>query len=303
MKLATTVTLFVGTVLFLANFAFAEETTISVASSAPAAAPASAQTATQTLTTKPAKKIETTPAYGIAAIISRSISLIDHQDGSKSDSADILLSPSVKFSTGRLYAFLTYSQDLRDEYAENDIGDIPVNFMLKPSTFNWVNGYETSVSYLLTAVAPASKTSTKKDQLQTAISGRIGLAFEPKDGGFFAATTLSAGRNFHAYEEDINGNVLNQYSSNQQLKLGYTLDNWTISADYTHKTRWTYRGNVKASFELTEELEYTINKNYAVAVGHTNSGSALKPNGTDSNIDVFNENNSVVYMSLSLSYM
>lgn len=289
MKLATAVTLFVASVLLLANSAIAAES----------------QTATQTVTTKPAKKAESLPSYGVLALLNRSTSLVDFQDGTRSDNMDFLLSPSVKLAPGRLSATMTYSQNLRDDSSqtENDFGDIPVTFTFKAIPMGGYRDYDTSLSYSATAVAPVSKISTKKDQLQTSLSGKIAWSLGPKEDGVSLLTSLTAGRNFHSYEEDINGNVLNQYSSNQQIKLGYSFGSWSVSADFIHKSRWTYKGNVKSAFELTEEIEYGINKNYAVAIGHTNAGSVLKPNGTDTNIDIYNENNSVIYGTLTLSYM
>lgn len=300
MKLATTVTLFVSTVLFLANFAIAEETTtISIASSVPTTPP----TQTSTTATKPAKK-SASPSYGISATISRSTSLVDFQDGSRSDGLEVMVLPSVTFNAGTLIATFGYSQNLRDEYSEteNDFADIPVTFGFMGTPLNWFDDYNTKIIYSTTALVPVSKLSTKRDQLQGALSGKIGLSLTPKDDGFSTTVAVTAGRNFHAYEEDINGKVLNQYSSNQTLSLGYGVGSWSIGVDYIHRTRWTYRGNIKTAFGLSEEIGYSINENFAVAMGHTNEGSTLKANGTDSNIDFFNENSSMVYGSLSLTY-
>ncbi|MCC2679269.1 MAG: hypothetical protein K0R29_1845 [Pseudobdellovibrio sp.] len=303
MKLATTVTLFVGTVLFLANSVFAEEVTVSVASSAPAASMAASPAQTSTAAVKPVKK-PSSPTFGISATLSRSTSLIDFQDGSRSDGMDIQVVPSIGFSSGKLSAVFAYAQNLRDEYAEteNDFADVPVTWSFKGTPLNLFDSYDSKISYSMTAVAPASKLSTKRDQLQTSLSGKIGFSLTPKDEGFTASAGVTAGRNFHAYETDINGNVLNQYSSNQTLSLGYGIGSWSVGIDYIHRTRWTYRGNIKTSFGLSEEIGYSINDNFAVAVGHSNEGSTLKANGADSNIDFFNENSSMVYGSLSLSY-
>jgi len=299
MKLATTVTLFVGTVLFLANSVFAEEVTVSVASSVPATTPAQ----TSTATAKPAKK-PASPSFGISAVLSRSTSLVDFKDGSRSDGMDIQVTPSVGFSSGKLSAVFGYSQNLRDEYSEteNDFADVPLSWSFKSTPLNWFEDFDSKITYSTTAVAPVSKLSTKRDQLQTAISGKIGFSLTPKDEGFSVAAGITAGRNFHAYETDINGNVLNQYSSNQTLSVGYGIGSWSLGVDYIHRTRWTYRGNIKTSFGLSEELGYSVNDNFALAIGHSNEGPTLRPNGTDSNIDFFNENSSVIYGSLSLSY-
>lgn len=305
MKLATAVTLFVGSVLLLANSAIAADVPATTPLSTSAPTQTTVQTAIQSVTTKPVKKAASSPTYGVFALLSRSTSLVDFQDGTRADNMDILLSPSVKLSAGRLSAVMTYSQNLRDDSSqtENDFGDIPVTFAFKAKPLGGYGNYDTSLAYSITAIAPVSKISTKKDQLQTSLSGKVSWSLGPKEDGVSLLTSLSAGRNFHAYEEDINGNVLNQYSSNQQIKVGYVIGNWSVSADFIHKSRWTYKGNIKGAFELTEEIEYAINKNYAVALGHTNAGSVLKPNGTDTNIDLYNENNSVIYGTLTLSYM
>ena len=126
---------------------------------------------------------------------------------------------------------------------------------------------------------------------------------DPVDGqgpSFAAAVTL--GRNVHAYEENINGKVLNQYSSNQSVAVGYAISDWSMSATFINRSRLTYQGNTKSTFEIVEELGYALNDSFALAIGHTNSGASLKPNGSDSNIELFNENSSVVYGTLSMSF-
>jgi hypothetical protein len=257
---------------------------------------------TQNSTTSAALAI--TPNFSISASLSRSRSLIDFQDGTRSDSIDYTVSPSIKVSYGTFLTSLTYSQDLKDQYSNtaNDWADVPVTFGFKPTKFNLSDNFDAQISYSLTAVIPISKLTVKKDQLQTSLSGKIAYSIAPKADGFSAGVGITLGRNFHAYEEDINGSVLNQYSSNQNLNLGYGMGNWSISVDFVNRTRLTYKGNTKSAFGISEELSYAISKNYSVAFGHSNAGSTLKPNGTDSNIDIYNENTSTIYASLGLSY-
>ena len=299
MKLNSAVTLFVSTVFLLANLAHADDAKNSASNSS--------NNPTQTSTTNlPKPAVESGPKYSVEASISRNTSLVDFQDGSRSDGMDLTVKPSVVLSFGKFSTTIAYSQNLRDQYSttENDFADIPISFSLKPTELNWIKNFDTKIGYSTTVVIPVSQLSTKKDQLQTSISAKIALSIAPSnDGdGFSIGTSVSAGRNFHAYDEDINGSVLNEYSSNQGLNLGYALGNWSITVDYLNKTRWTYQNNVKSTFELSEELGYQINKMFAVALGHTNAGSTLKDNGTDSNIDFYNENSSTVYGSLTLTY-
>jgi hypothetical protein len=305
MKLIAAVTFFVGSVILLSNFAFASEGTQTSTSTTN-----SANTPTVTLqpgivtTKKASSSTPTASPFSALFSISRSVSLIDFEDGTRSDSIEFLFAPSWAFSFGKISTKLTYAKDNRDEEStSNGFADTPLTFSFKGTPVYLLSAYDSKISYSTTAVIPASKISTKKDQLQTAISGSIGFGLTPKNGeGFSILTSISLGRNFHAYEEDINGNVLNQYSSNQALSLAYAVGDWSLGVDYLHRTRWTYRGNIKTAFALGQEIGYGINKNISVAMGHTNEGSTLRPNGTDSNIDIFNENSSTIYGTLNITY-
>ena len=133
----------------------------------------------------------------------------------------------------------------------------------------------------------------------------MSLSADPKAliAGLGIVGTASISRNFHQYETDINGKVLSQYSSTQSLALSYE---WPVgvgvSATFIHRNGLTYQNNIRESFELTEELGYEITKVFSVAIGHSNSGNALKPNGVDSNIQIVDEDASIVYASGTVSF-
>lgn len=292
MKLNVFVTLIVPTVLLLAS--------INVATAATSAN-------AQTTSTTPVPAAASTPppsAFHFSLSLSRSTSLVDYQDGSRSDSMDYAFSPSMKTSFGSFTTSLAYSQNLRDQYSSTASGwaDIPLIFSFKPKTFTWIER-NAKLQYSVTAVIPASQYSVKKDQLQTAVSGKAGFSLMPAEGnGFGFVAGISLGKSFHSYEEDINGSVLNQYSSNQNAGISYAHNDWSFSADFVNRTRWTYRNSVKSSFEISEEVGYSISPNFSAAVGHTNAGATLKANGADSNVDLYNENTSIVYATLGMSY-
>jgi hypothetical protein len=226
--------------------------------------------------------------------LSRSSSLVDFKDGSRADSMDYELTPSYKTSYGTAKASLTYSQDLRDKNAV-DAGDIPLTFDFKQFSPGWFLS--------ATSLIPASKKSTKRDELQTALGGKITYINLPPSGeGFSFAASVSLSQNFHSYEEDINGAILNKYASNQLVNLGYSIKNWNLSFTGINRTRVTYQSSVKSTFELIEEIEYAVNDGISMAMGHTNGGSPLKPNGVDSNVELVNEDTSMIYGSLTLVY-
>lgn len=251
------------------------------------------------------KVAPSSPAFSVGFDVTRSTSLVDHQDGTRSDAMDYSLKPAVKLSFGSLSSEIAYTQNLRDESTptENDFSDIPIKFSFIPTKLNLINDYNSRIGYSLTSLVPVSKNSTQRDQLQTALSAGLSFVMEPVDGqGFSFSTAVSLGRNIHAYEEDINGNVLNEYSSNQSVIVGYGISDFSLSASFINRSRLTYQSNTKSAFEITEELGYTLNDHFALALGHSNSGATLKPNGTDSNIELINENSSVVYGTLSMTF-
>lgn len=281
---------------------YADTTAGTTTSAVTPAAPAKAATSRTQLR----KRTPPKPDFEFHSLlyVSRSTSLIDFEDGTRQDSMDYLFKPSLKMPVGTVAATFAYTQDLRDKYSgtASDWSDIPVAFTFKPTTWKWNASQQAKVSYSLTAVMPLSKMSVKKDELQTSLGAGVSFSVAPVADGFNYGVSVTAARNLHAYEEDINGQVLNQYSSNQTLSAGYTYGDWSVSVDFVNRARWTYQGNTKNTFELTEELGYAVNDAVSLAVGHTNAGAGLKPNGTDSNIDLYDENDSIVYATLGLAY-
>ena len=265
---------------------------------------ANTQTATSTTALPEAAPVAPASAFHFSLSVSRSTNLVDYQDGSRGDSIDYSFNPSMKTSFGSFASSVAYSQNLRDQHSStaSDWSDIPLIFSFKPKTFMWLER-NAKLQYSVTAVIPVSQYSVKKDQLQTALSGKIGFSLMPVDGnGFGIVTGISLGRSFHSYEEDINGSVLNQYSSNQNAGISYAFNDWSFSADFVNRTRWTYKNSVKSSFEISEEIGYSISPNFLAAIGHTNAGATLKANGADSNVDLYNENTSIVYATMGMSY-
>jgi hypothetical protein len=242
--------------------------------------------------------------------VSRGTNLYDFNDGSRGESLDVLVLPTLTTSVGTFSIKEVYSKNLKNEDdVANGFSDASIIYGLKAKNWEWSPPYILTMKPSFTVIAPLSDVSIKKNRLQTALSA--GLSFGIKPDGLAAETAgawnvtiaATAGRSFHTYEEDINGAVLNKYSSNQTLALGYTIFDWSFSFDYTNRSRWTYQNNIKQSFVITEEISYAVNENFYASVGHSNdAGSVLKANGFESNVQVIDENNSGVYLTLGSSF-
>ncbi|KYG66017.1 hypothetical protein AZI86_02815 [Bdellovibrio bacteriovorus] len=232
---------------------------------------------------------------------SRSSSLVDFQDGTRQESADYLTRFSYKFTeTYGMRLQGGYSQDMR--YSENsDFADTSLSLTRTPGKV----GSSLLLGYRVSAVAPTSKDSYKRQSLQTALSTTLVGMINPERlvPSLEISGSVSLGRNIHQFETALDGRVNNQYSSAQALSISYGFKyGISISGEFVHKNAWSYQNVMRDSFEMSQELGFEINPSFAVAVGHTNSGSSLRPNGNDSNVQIIDEKTSILYGSLTATF-
>lgn len=233
--------------------------------------------------------------------MSRSTNLYDYQDGSRRDGMDYSMRFNLKLS--RDYSVRldgAYSQDLKDK-ANDDFSDTSLSFVRTPVAL----GSALLIGYKLGVVAPTSKDSHIRQNLEGATSGSLIAMINPDRliPGLAIVSGLSLRKNFHQYQTALDGSVNTEYSSTQSLSLSYDFtSNLSLSADFVHRNGLTYQNNIKEAFDLSQELSYGVTKSVTMAVGHTNSGNMLKPNGQDSNLAVVNDNTSIVYGSATVAF-
>lgn len=233
--------------------------------------------------------------------ISRSTNLYDFSDGSQRDGMDYMMRLNLQVNDKyTLRAQGGYSQDLN--YPEsNDISDIALNLI--KNTSDWGK-------YLLGGLRlglgiPSSKDSHVRQNLYASVTTGMTVIVHPNYlvKGLEIAGILSLGQNFHQYETALDGKVNTQYSTSQALSLGYYFPSGlSISATLAQKNTWSYQNTIRHSFEISEELSYQFNSTLAASLGHSNSGSTLRPNGSDSNLQFFSDDNSIVYASTTLIF-
>jgi hypothetical protein len=259
-------------------------------------------TATSSLTMQQPKKDES--IFSGFLNTSRSTSMVDHQDGSRQDGLDYLMRVNAKLNQD--YALRLqggYSQDLN--YSEkNDFADTTLSLLRTPIKIGSI-GHYALIGYRAGLSAPTSKASSKGQSLQTAVSAGLTVMANPDRfiKGIEILGGISFGRNIHQYETALDGKVNTQYTSNQTLSVAYGFKyGLSLSGEFIHRNGWSYDGNMKDSFEMSQELGYEMNKTISIALGHTNSGSSLRPNGNESNFQFVDENSSLVYASATLSF-
>lgn len=234
--------------------------------------------------------------------LAHSQSLIDHQDGTRQNARTIIMGVNTKINSD--WAVLTrvsFQDDPRAvDSIENGFSDLMFRLGKSPiKLFEWLKG-----SYSYTAVLPTSKYSTQFQGLQTSLGANYSLELTPAvlTKGFELSLTFTAGRNFHQYETDKSGRVLNEYSLRETLSGAYSYKSFTFSTDLMLRHGFSYNGETSQAFEHSQEIGYSITPRWGVSLGHTNSGSWFRPNGQDSNLKLIDENNSVIYGSTSLKF-
>lgn len=230
-------------------------------------------------------------------------SLYDYQDGSKRASQSLLMNLMGRINDDyTLIGRLSASRDLQDTEsdASNGVSDLFLVLAKRHSNLQpWLRG-----GYSLTSVLGTSRFS----QVYQNFYGNIGATYTFSltnavlAEGFMASLTLGANRNFHQFETDKAGRILNEYGLREILSTGYSIGSFVFSFEFVHRHAWNYQGAINQAFEHTEEVTYFINPSWSVALGHTNGGSWLAPNGRDSNLRLIDQSNSMVYSSMSLAF-
>lgn len=227
---------------------------------------------------------------------SRSTNLVNHEDGSQTDAVDYLTRLNLKLTNN--YSVRVqggYSQDLKDS-ENNDFSNTTIS--LRRSPFDLNNIFKST--YRIGMIAPTSKDAYKRQNLLTGVTVGTDLIINPDRliSGFEIMGSINLTRNIHQYETALDGAVNTQYSSSQVVSMSYSFESGiSISADFTHLNTWSYQNVMRDSFDFSQELGYEINPTFSIAAGHSNSGSSLKPNGTDSNVSLMDENSSIIYAS------
>ena len=233
---------------------------------------------------------------------SYSRSMVDRVNGELQSSQALLLIMNTKISTNwALTNRISLSQDLRDQESLDDgFSDLLFILSKKPNELNgWLLGAPVFV-----AVLPTAERTTQVQNLKTSLSAGYTFTINPEvliKGASFSLN-LAASRNFHQYETDKAGTILNQYGLKETLSAGYGFGDWAFSADFVFRHAMTYQNNWVQAFEHSQEAAYSVTKNWGITLGHTNSGSWLAPNGQDSNFKLINEDDSIVYVSSSLAF-
>lgn len=214
-------------------------------------------------------------------------------------SMDAILEPQLPISDSlKLVGKIWGTQALTGE-RKTDMQDVTLGATLrKPLVISSALGYLPSISTLF----PASYASREEASLRLAVGMTHRLILKAADilnlsyrAGltryFFEFSTAASGSANPEWRLLHRGDL--EWSISDRLKLAIA----GIVSSY-----WSYEGNPWTSFEGVQELSFQWSEQVSLAMGHSNSGSAFKPNGVDSNVALFDNESSTVYGGVTVSF-
>lgn len=151
-------------------------------------------------------------------------------------------------------------------------------------------------------VAPFNEQARSEDSLITALST---TAVFDWDGAAIGARGLTATywatfkRSFYQYYTSGTGETNIEFNVKHTGYIGYAFND-TISFLQTviYDQGWNYIGHMKQKFELDEELDFKLSKNFSIGAGLSNSGDVMAANQQDSNVEIYNPNSASVFGNL-----
>lgn len=149
-------------------------------------------------------------------------------------------------------------------------------------------------------VLPTNPEMREQTSYQGAVKTGTGLTVDGLVLGSRIASGLVLTRNFHEYNIDADGGF------NMRDSAGITLggevpltEKFTFALNFTYSAGRAYSDDLRTKFSFEAGLSWAPTKQLNFGVGTSNTGSALQPNGRDSNIEFFDNNSSVVKMGMA----
>ena len=153
---------------------------------------------------------------------------------------------------------------------------------------------------------PANEDQSRRQGLKSSVSAELAVvisetALNIKDLSMTYLPRIT--QSFHSREVATTGASNNEYVLSHLVAIDYGLPkNINLGVSLTYLSAQTYQGNIREQFYISEEVSWQINPTIGVALGHSNQGSVRAANGVDSNINIYDAQNSEIYSSVSYRF-
>jgi hypothetical protein len=232
--------------------------------------------------------------FGLTLGVQTDSSLHQSDDVSHSSSTSLTIAPSYKISKKvKVAGSLTLIRDYENQEEPNQVNNAKVTL----SHSRIVIGQGWFVTPAVAGTAPTSRVAREDLRLNGSFSLEPRLSYAPENSKFSGFYHLSLNRNFHEQTLSRGSSPNLEYSYTSILGAEYEVIPklaFTLMGRYTIGK--TYRNFQREHFSIMETINYQINDELGVEVGHSNSGSAVKPNQRDSNIAVLSDQGSTLFI-------
>ncbi|MFX3675853.1 MAG: hypothetical protein ACN6I6_02360 [bacterium] len=175
------------------------------------------------------------------------------------------------------------------------------NVALSAAKSLWKSEKDLSVSGKLSLTLPFSERSKDYQKLITGVATSVPVVYKATDS-ITLAYIPTVGVNFHRAEVALNGSSNYQYTVTNTLNADFALsDRFTFSALGQYSRLITYRGNTRDAYKFEQSLSYDFSP-YTVAIGHSMGGTPLAANGIETEVKLFDSNQSTVYGQFGISF-
>lgn len=269
----------------------AESSTTSISTSA------QPQTTSTTTTALPVLNSETTKKFSLITGLEYSQKVEVEENTERESSTDLSFVATYKIN--ELYNVLAKTALTQEHNGpkNSSISDTTVGFSVKGVKINdqWIT------THSMTAILPTSETSQERDRLRTAIAVINGVSYS--GDRLKAKYSLGLSKNFHEFEQNAEGTFLNEYRiTNLILLILPITQDFSVYISGLYRISYTYDKVDRYGFGTSFDLNYNFNENLYAGLGVSTEGNALKSNGVDTNISLYDDTASVVRAGLTYVY-
>lgn len=215
----------------------------------------------------------------------------------KENTTSVIIAPSYRIND--LLIVVGRIMISQDNYAQHETNASDAKLAVGVTGYQFNTHFKSTHS--VATIIPASVKSTRDDRLKGNISLTNGISFT---GDYItAAYKIELLRNFHEYTQNINGVANIEYRLSQivELKIPIT-DQIAFVTGGVYKMARTYNNFERYAFGFDADVTYEFVKNLTANIGTSNDGSAVKSNGVDSNIALYDDTSSIIRAGLTYSY-
>lgn len=242
---------------------------------------------------KPAEK-----NWSVALGVDYNVSTVKEEVTGQSTSIDYTLNPAYKFSKDLSISALTVLSQERTGEKQTLLSDTTVPLSYKGYYFS----EDSFTRHSIAAILPTSKKSKEETRLQGGVRVTNGVTLCQCP---YVEATYGFGiqRNFHEYTLNNEGSPNIQWQQRHRLDLSFNLtESLSIKTWGLYTIGYTYANFTRYGFATDVSAEYAITNGLSVSAGFSNEGPALKANGLDSNIAVYDDKTSTYHAGVGYSF-